>query len=137
MNATVKKSDVQAPATTEPKVLKDLVTNPQTGTIQTPTAPAAPEPKAVGKQIVGTTDEQKAFIAMTMEQRWAMVGGESARGAVSQLIRRANAMGFSKGDIATLIGKRYQHVRNVLTQDAVNAAEAERRAKAKAATETK
>ena len=38
----------------------------------------------------------------------------------SDKIRYLNAKGFSRGAISTLLGKRYQHVRNVLTQDAIS-----------------
>lgn len=37
----------------------------------------------------------------------------------SDKIRFLNAKGFSRGTISKILEKRYQHVRNVLTQDAV------------------
>ena len=37
----------------------------------------------------------------------------------SDKIRFLNAKGFSRGAISKILEKRYQHVRNVLTQDAV------------------
>jgi len=42
--------------------------------------------------------------------------GEMGRGAVSQTIRQLHADGYPTGTIAKILGKRYQHVRNVLTQ---------------------
>jgi bifunctional DNA-binding transcriptional regulator/antitoxin component of YhaV-PrlF toxin-antitoxin module len=38
---------------------------------------------------------------------------------VSGRIRALHAAGFSRSDIAKFLGKRYQHVRNVLVQDAM------------------
>jgi len=41
---------------------------------------------------------------------------------VSGKIRSLDKQGFTKAQIAGMLGKRYQHVYNVLTQDAVKAA---------------
>lgn len=37
----------------------------------------------------------------------------------SDKIRFLNSKGFSKGAISRILGKRFQHVRNVLVQDAI------------------
>lgn len=47
-----------------------------------------------------------------------VAGGELMRGAVSQTIREMHAAGFTTGEIAKRLNKRYQHVRNVLTEPA-------------------
>ena len=36
---------------------------------------------------------------------------------VSGKIRKLNTMGFTRSEIATMLVKRYQHVRNVLVED--------------------
>jgi hypothetical protein len=46
----------------------------------------------------------------------SLAGGEQMRGAVSKTIRALSAEGYTTGQIAKLLGKRYQHVRNVLTE---------------------
>lgn len=73
------------------------------------------EPKADAQVY---SDEQKQFIAMTQDQLWAFFGGANTRGVVSKAIRHLNAVGFTRSKIADLTGKRYQHVRNVLVEDA-------------------
>lgn len=40
---------------------------------------------------------------------------------VSGCIRALHAQGYTRGEIAVFLGKRYQHVRNVLVQDAIAA----------------
>lgn len=45
-----------------------------------------------------------------------VAGGEMMRGAVSQTIRELHAAGFTTGEIAKKLNKRYQHVRNVLAE---------------------
>ena len=45
-----------------------------------------------------------------------IAGGELMRGAVSQTIRELHAAGFTTGEIAKKLNKRYQHVRNVLSE---------------------
>lgn len=47
-----------------------------------------------------------------------VAGGEMMRGAVSQTIREMHAAGFTTGEIAKRLNKRYQHVRNVLAEPA-------------------
>jgi bifunctional DNA-binding transcriptional regulator/antitoxin component of YhaV-PrlF toxin-antitoxin module len=54
---------------------------------------------------------------MTETQRMAEL--TSGLTTVSDRIRALNAAGFSRGDIARFLGKRYQHVRNVLVQDEI------------------
>ena len=43
----------------------------------------------------------------------AIAGGETQRGAVSKTIRALLADGYTTGVVAKMLGKRYQHVRNV------------------------
>jgi hypothetical protein len=80
------------------------------------------------KVIVGKTEEQTTFIKKTMDERWNQFGGRDARGAVSAAIRWCLATGFSRGDTADLLGKRYQHVRNVAMEDLRRKADADARA---------
>lgn len=47
--------------------------------------------------------------------------GGSERGCINRAIRYLHAEGASKGTIAKLLNKRFQHIRNVLHQDAQNA----------------
>jgi hypothetical protein len=47
-----------------------------------------------------------------------VAGGEQMRGAVSKTIRQLAAEGFTTGQIAKMLNKRYQHVRNVLHEPA-------------------
>lgn len=50
----------------------------------------------------------------------ASIQAELARyTTTSDKIRYLNSKGFSRGSISKILNKRYQHVRNVLTQDAV------------------
>lgn len=42
-----------------------------------------------------------------------VAGGETQRGAVSKTIRQLLAEGYTTGVVAKMLGKRYQHVRNV------------------------
>jgi outer membrane biosynthesis protein TonB len=96
-----------APATkTEPKV----------------EAPAVQETKTAEPQKDQANDknapEREKFKSMTEDQRWAHFGGRDKRGVVSEAIRFFAAIGFTRGQIADLLNKRYQHVRNVLVEDA-------------------
>ncbi|MGD9727624.1 MAG: hypothetical protein AB7L09_21555 [Nitrospira sp.] len=43
-------------------------------------------------------------------------GGEFLRGNVSVTIRELSYLGFTTSQISKLLGKRYQHVRNVLKE---------------------
>jgi len=61
-------------------------------------------------------DTKVSFDTMTPDQIWDHFGGQMKRGNVSYVIRFLSAEGFTTGRIAILLGKRYQHVRNVLTQ---------------------
>lgn len=99
------KTETKAEVKTEPKIL-------------TPTAPT--EESKEQKEV--WTADQKKFVDMTQDQLWANFGGRDKRGVVSQAIRYLNALGFTKSKIADLTGKRYQHVRNVLVEDARMAA---------------
>ena len=47
-------------------------------------------------------------------------GGEMSRGGVSKTMRALSAEGYTTGQIAKMLNKRYQHVRNVLTQPLTN-----------------
>ena len=50
------------------------------------------------------------------DQLWELFGGELIRGNVSSVIRHLSSLGYTRGQIASMTGKRYQHVRNVLTE---------------------
>lgn len=45
-----------------------------------------------------------------------VAGGEMIRGGVSKTIRELHSAGYTTGQIAKMLNKRYQHVRNVLTE---------------------
>jgi hypothetical protein len=45
-----------------------------------------------------------------------IAGGEMIRGGVSKTIRELHSIGYTTGQIAKMLNKRYQHVRNVLTE---------------------
>lgn len=49
-----------------------------------------------------------------------VAGGEMIRGGVSKTIRELHSCGFTTGQIAKMLNKRYQHVRNVLTEPTKN-----------------
>jgi hypothetical protein len=57
----------------------------------------------------------KELEAMGPEKVIISTGGKD-RGNISKAIRRLHGEGFSKGQIAKLTGKRFQHIRNVLVQ---------------------
>lgn len=64
------------------------------------------------------------YTGLTSEQIFQQIaGGETQRGAVSKTIRQLHADGFTTGNIAKMLNKRYQHVRNVLTEPLKKAAE--------------
>ncbi len=56
------------------------------------------------------------FTKMSSQEIFDHFGGEMKRGNVSFVIRTLHSEGFTTGNISKLLGKRYQHVRNVLTQ---------------------
>ena len=56
--------------------------------------------------------EPKKLVAKTLDA--ALQKKYDACDTTSARIRLLNAHGFSRGDIARIVGKRYQHVRNVL-----------------------
>lgn len=60
--------------------------------------------------------DKRSFEGMTSEEIFNQFGGELSRGGVSKTMRGLAAEGYSTGAIAKMLGKRYQHVRNVLTQ---------------------
>lgn len=58
---------------------------------------------------------------MTAEQIFqAVAGGEQMRGAVSKTIRFLDSLNIPRGTIAKMLGKRYQHVKNVLDEPLKN-----------------
>ena len=95
---------------------------PETKTEPKVEAPAVQEPKAAEPQKDQASDknapEREKFKSMTLDQRWDHFGGKDKRGVVSEAIRYFAAIGFTRGQIADLLNKRYQHVRNVLVEDA-------------------
>lgn len=111
------KPAVKSEPKTEPKVLPDV------SAIVTP-----PAPKDNTKEQDNLTAEQKKYVGKTVEELFDMFGGEQKRGVISEVIRTLNSAGFTTSKIATMVGRRYQHVRNVLTEDARKAEEAKRRA---------
>jgi hypothetical protein len=80
--------------------------------------PAPTDSTADTTQETEGSEEKKKFLAMSTEDVWKFFGGENTRGVVSKAIRYLNAVGFTRSEIATKLGKRYQHVRNVLAEDA-------------------
>lgn len=71
-------------------------------------------------EVVGRvyTESQLPYVGKTSGELFAMFGGESSRGAISTAIRTLTAVGFSRGETAKMLNKRYQHVRNVLIEAA-------------------
>lgn len=122
----------------EPKVEETQA--PATVTTET-VAPEAPveEPKvevSAPAVVDKHAEERTKFATMTTTEVWNHFGGQEGRGNVSKAIRYLTAIGFDKASVAKLTGKRYQHVRNVLVEDARQKLEAEARQKAKAQTQT-
>jgi hypothetical protein len=64
------------------------------------------------------TADQLPYVNKSAEEIFGMFGGEQSRGAISTAIRTLISVGFSKGETAKMLGKRYQHVRNVLIETA-------------------
>ncbi len=60
--------------------------------------------------------DKRSFEGLTSEEIFNQFGGEMTRGGVSKAIRGLSSEGYSTGAIAKMLNKRYQHVRNVLTQ---------------------
>jgi hypothetical protein len=52
----------------------------------------------------------------TSEQIFEMFGGELLRGNVSKVIRTLISEGYSISMVSKMLGKRYQHVRNVVNE---------------------
>lgn len=83
------------------------------------------EPPKTEKEI-----ERNKFKAMGMDAIWEHFGGYDKRGVVSQAIRHLHTLDFTRSEISNMLGKRYQHVNNVLREDARQAeAKANRQAK--------
>ena len=64
------------------------------------------------------TFKKEDFENLTSEQIFNLFGGELLRGNVSNVIRQLSSLNYTTGQIATMLGKRYQHVRNVLKEPA-------------------
>lgn len=56
------------------------------------------------------------FTSMSSTEIFDHFGGEFLRGNVSRTIRELSALNFTTSQIAKMLNKRYQHVRNVLTE---------------------
>lgn len=56
------------------------------------------------------------YSSMTQTELWDHFGGEMKRGNVSYVIRFLSKENFTTSQISKMLGKRYQHIRNVLTQ---------------------
>ena len=54
--------------------------------------------------------------ASTPTEVFDLFGGEFQRAGVSKTIRGLDALGYSRGAIAKMLDRKYQHVRNVLLQ---------------------
>lgn len=63
-----------------------------------------------------TNSAKNAYQDKTPTQIFDSFGGEMLRGNVSKVIRQLSLEGYTNGQISKMLGKRYQHVRNVLTQ---------------------
>lgn len=119
---TETKVEPKVEAKAEPKILAD-----KSAEIATPTPPKENNEQS------NLTAEQKKYANLTVDQLFDMFGGEQKRGVISEVIRTLNSVGFTTSAIAKMVGRRYQHVRNVLTEDARKADEAKRRAAKQAA----
>ena len=61
------------------------------------------------------TFTKEQFKDLTVEQIYVSLGTtEDTRGAITRAIVQLTEIGFSRMEIAKMLGKRYQHVRNVL-----------------------
>jgi hypothetical protein len=78
--------------------------------------PSSPEVVAVAAESEPEvlTAAQAIYANKNSDEIFAMFGGTGFLGVVSAAIRAMHAAGFKNGDIAKRLGKRYQHVRNVL-----------------------
>lgn len=125
-------------AEVQPEITVDAITVDAMAAAEVVTAPevaTVEEPKTEGKSkskkqkvitdtatataeetVVPELDEKAKLDAMTTDELWSHFGGESTRGAVSKAIRTMDSLGFTRSQIATKLNKRYQHVRNVLTE---------------------
>ncbi|MGD9726400.1 MAG: hypothetical protein AB7L09_21565 [Nitrospira sp.] len=66
--------------------------------------------------------QEPDYGAMTPEQIFNLLGGgEMSRGGVSRTMKALAAEGYTTAQIAKLLNKRYQHVRNVLKEPAKKA----------------
>ena len=141
MNAVLK-SNVVAPTTTskeevkkpipDPKLNQDSKKVPAPNTTTTPAAPTTKkdekpvqepkkEPVAETKKepeakVDTNATERERFKTMSTDQIWLHFGGEDKRGVISHAMRYLTSIGFTTSEVAKMLNKRYQHVRNVLTQ---------------------
>jgi len=56
------------------------------------------------------------FSKMTSVEIFDHFGGEMLRGNVSSTMRHLSSLNYTTSQISKMLNKRYQHVRNVLTQ---------------------
>lgn len=98
-------------------------------------------PKTEQEQTEEPTDEKGRLKArldkMSVTEVWNHFGGEHIRGNVSKVIRELNSLGYTTSTISKMTGKRYQHVRNVLHEDARREQLAKERAKEQANNQAK
>jgi hypothetical protein len=77
-------------------------------------------PAVPGKQeslTAALQDPTRAIYAnKTPDQIFEMFGGVGQHGVINKAIRAMSAVGFNTSQISSLLGKRYQHVRNVLKE---------------------
>lgn len=60
---------------------------------------------------------KETFTNKSAEEIFTIIaGGEKMRGAVSLTIRTLSSLDYTRGQIAKMLGKRYQHVKNVLDE---------------------
>ena len=117
------KTELKAKTAPEPKVEQktEAKAAPKVLTeVKVPEAPKSDDTKSATAP-TNETDrkaEKEKWLKYTPETFWVEFGSEQIRGQVSRAIRHLDAIGLTRAEIAKVTGKRYQHVRNVLTEDA-------------------
>lgn len=110
------KSDTETKTVTEPKAAPKVLEQ-----VKVPEAPKSNETTSAPATASNETErkaEKEKWLKHTPETFWVEFGSQQIRGQVSRAIRHLDAIGLARAEIAKVTGKRYQHVRNVLTEDA-------------------
>lgn len=63
-------------------------------------------------------ENNNKFKGKNKDEIFAMYGGENIRGVISKVMLEMYKEGYTRSQIADILKKRYQHVRNVLVEDA-------------------